>query len=105
MRTLASLPTDSHIGKGFYESALRPAWEMLAEHLAGLMTMGRLREADPWVAAMHWKGLHEGELLEKRLIGAIGHPDPKDVKRIATQAADAFLRIYAADDAEPNTKH
>ena len=100
-RTLAGLPTGSTIGKEFYETILRPAWETLAEHFAGLMEAGRLRKADPWTAAMHWKGLHEGDLLERRLIGAISHPDPKEVKRFANLATDAFLRIYGLDEAEP----
>jgi len=52
---------------------------------------------------MHWKGLHEGELLEPRLIGAISRTDPKDVKRVATLAADAFLAIYGIAEAEPAT--
>lgn len=100
MRTLASLPAGSVMGKEFYQTVLRPAWESLADHFAALMEAGRLRRADPWTAAMQWKGLHEGELLEKRLIGAISHADPKEVKRIAAEAADAFLRIYGLDEAE-----
>ena len=103
LRTLAGLPTDSTIGRDFYERVLRPAWETLAEHIDGLMKSGRLKAADPWVAAMHWKGLHEGELLEPRLIGAISRTDPKDVKRVATLAADAFLAIYGIAEAEPAT--
>ncbi|HMI18960.1 MAG TPA: TetR/AcrR family transcriptional regulator [Sphingomonas sp.] len=100
LRTLASLPGQSPLGKEFYDTVLGPAWEVLADHFAALMESGHLRKADPWVAAMHWKGLQEGEFLEKRLIGAISHPDPKDVKRVATLAADAFLRIYASGQAE-----
>ncbi|HWI84941.1 MAG TPA: TetR/AcrR family transcriptional regulator C-terminal domain-containing protein, partial [Sphingomonas sp.] len=100
LRTLAGLPTESTMGRDFYQTVLRPAWEMLSEHFDTLMKNGHLREADPWVAAMHWKGLHEGELLEKRLIGAISHPDPREVKRVAAQAADAFLRIYSVEPAE-----
>ncbi len=99
MRTLASLPAESTMGKEFYETVLRPAWELLAEHFAGLMKAGRLRSADPWVAAMHWKGLNEGELLETRVLGAASRPDPKVVKKLATLAADAFLRIYEPEPA------
>jgi len=98
IRTLAGLPAGSAIGKDFYETTLRPAWGLLADHFMALMKAGRLREADPWTAAMHWKGLHEGELLEKCLIGAISRPDPKQVKNIAIQAADAFLRIYGIEE-------
>jgi len=101
IRTLASLPAGSTMGKEFYDTVLSPAWRTLADHFAALMEAGQLREADAWTAAMHWKGLHEGELLEKRLIGAMSHPDPKEVKRIAAEAVDAFLRIYAVGEGDP----
>jgi AcrR family transcriptional regulator len=104
MRTLASLPVESTMGKEFYETVLRPAWELLAEHFAGLMNAGRLRSADPWVAAMHWKGLNEGELLETRVLGATSRPDPKVVKKLATLAADAFLRIYEPEPANVDSQ-
>ena len=97
IRTVATQPADSTIGKEFYATILRPAWELLASHFEALMEDGRLRPADPWTAAMHWKGLTEGELFEKRLLGAIRKPDRKEVRNVATLAADAFLRIYGSD--------
>lgn len=97
MRTLASLPADSMMGKDFYEATVQPAWKLLSNHFAGLMEAGRLRRADPWVAAMQWKGLNEGDLLERRLVGAMSHPDPNELKKLATLAADAFLRIYETE--------
>jgi len=102
VRTLASLPAGSTIGQEFYETILEPAWKVLAEHFGALMQSGRLRAADPWIAAMHWKGLHDGELFEKRLIGASRRPDPKEVKRVATLAADAFLKIYGPEKTAPD---
>jgi len=100
MRTLASLPVDSNIGRDFYATSLKPAWELLAQRLLSLMNSGRLKYADPWVAAMHWKGLNEGELLERRLLGASSIPDAKEIARVARLAADAFIRIYGLDQDE-----
>lgn len=97
VRTLANLPRDSDMGSEFYTTVLMPAWELLASRFSNLMEEGRLRRTDPWVAAMHWKGLNEGELLEPRLIGAMPVPEAKEVKRVATQATDAFLRIYGPE--------
>lgn len=94
IRTVANQPDESTIGRDFYEGVLRPAWERLAASFATLMDQGRLRRADPWTAAMHWKGLNEGETLEKRLLGASRGPDAAEIERVATLAADAFLRIY-----------
>jgi hypothetical protein len=66
------------------------------------MDEGRLRQADAWTAAMHFKGLNDGELFEKRLLGAITEADPAEVQKIATAAAEAFLRIYEPDQADGN---
>ena len=94
IRTVANQPDDSTIGRDFYEKVLLPAWGRLATSFESLMEQGRLRRADPWTAAMHWKGLNEGETLEKRLLGASRGPDAAEIERVATLAADAFLRIY-----------
>ena len=39
---------------------LRPAWQRLADRFATMMKEGRLKFADPWITAMHWKGLTDG---------------------------------------------
>ena len=97
LRILANQPEEAGLGAEYYTTSLKLAWERFAERLAGLMDQGRLRRADPWTAAMHWKGLHEGELLEKRMLGATAGDDAGEVEKIANAAADAFLRIYAPD--------
>lgn len=99
IRIVANQPAGSTIGRDFYANALRPAWQLLADHFETLMDKGRLRRADPWTATMLWKGLSEGELLEKRLLGASHGPEPDEIERAATLAADAFLRIYGAPEA------
>ncbi|MFZ5748750.1 MAG: TetR/AcrR family transcriptional regulator [Pseudomonadota bacterium] len=96
-RILSTQPEEAGLGALFYAETLDPAWHSFAKRIEALMDKGRLRRADPWVAAMHWKGLNEGELLEKRLLGAITEIDPVKVRRVATDAADAFLRIYAPE--------
>jgi AcrR family transcriptional regulator len=103
LRTIASLPQESGFGADFYAEVLRPAWQQFSQQLAGLMAEGRLREADPWVAAMHWKGLNEGELFEKRLLGAMTALDSVEIGDVAARAADAFLRIYGPDAADADT--
>jgi len=59
------------------------------------MDAGELRRADPWIAAMHWKGPCEWDMFDQRLLGAISEGDPDDIRQAATLAADAFLTIYA----------
>jgi len=107
MRMMANQPEDSTMAKVFYERALRPAWLRLTDRISTLMDQGLLQHADPWVATMHWKGLNEWDLLDKRLLGITKHTDPVDIERAATLAADAFLKLYGVEQpaqrADPGT--
>ncbi|HEX6742540.1 MAG TPA: TetR/AcrR family transcriptional regulator [Sphingomicrobium sp.] len=94
VRMVSNQPAESNIGKNFYETVLRPAWQRLADRMEIMMDEGILKRGDPWITAMHWKGLCEWDMFEKRLLGAIPGPDPKEVETAATAAADAFLELY-----------
>ena len=93
VRMVSTQPAGSEIGKNFYETVLRPAWQRLADRFEMMMDDGILKRADPWVTAMHWKGLNEWDFFEKRLLGAMPGP-PDNVHQVATLAADAFLQVY-----------
>lgn len=97
LRTVANQPAEPPIGKEFYANVLKPAWEQLAGQFRSWMERGQLLDADPWTAAMHWKGLAEAGLFERRLLGAIPAPRPAEINRQATLAADAFLKIYGVE--------
>ena len=97
VRMVSSQPKSSGIGKIFYDNVLYPAWRRFADRLESLMDAGQLRRADPWIAAMHWKGLCEWDLFDQRLLGAIADGDPKDIDKAATLAADAFLTLYGPE--------
>lgn len=92
IRTVANQP----IAREFYEDVLRPAWQRLADRFATMMKEGRLKFADPWITAMHWKGLNEWDMLEKHLLCARADANQNDVVTAATAAADAFLKVYAS---------
>jgi AcrR family transcriptional regulator len=98
IRCIANQPPCSTMGKEFYEGAIRPAFEKMARKFGELMDLGRLKRADPWVALMHWKGLNDWDLFERRLLGAISGPEDVDIKKVATLAADAFLKLYGPDE-------
>lgn len=91
IRTVANQP----IAQEFYDSVLRPAWQRLADRFATMMKEGRLKFADPWITAMHWKGLNEWDTLEKHLLCAQAGANQNEVVTAATAAADAFLKVYA----------
>jgi AcrR family transcriptional regulator len=97
IRIVATQPPESTIGEEFYQSTLCVAWKRVADAFKALMVEGKLRRADPWLAAMHFKGLALQDLLERQLLNA-GSANPKEVEASAKQAADAFLRIYGKDD-------
>ena len=97
VRMVSSQPEQSGVGKVFYDNVLYPAWRRLANRFEMLMDEGELIRADPWIAAMHWKGLCEWDLFDQRLLGAISEGDPKEIHKAATLAADAFLKIYGAE--------
>ena len=97
IRAIVNQPPCSKMGKEFYESVIRPAFEDMAERFQQLMDQGRLKRADPWVALMHWKGLNDWDLFERRIMGAISGPEDVDVEKVATLAADAFLELYGPE--------
>lgn len=96
IRMVATQPEGSTIGKDFYENVLRPAWQRLASRFEMMMDEGILKRADPWVAAMHWKGLNEWDFFERRLLGAMPGP-PDNIAEVSELAADAFLEIYGTN--------
>lgn len=94
VRIVSAQPEDSGIGKIFYDTVLGPAWQRLADRFQLLMDEGRLKRADPWIAAMQWKGLVEGDMFDRRLLGAIRKGDPDEIRRHAAAGAEAFLTLY-----------
>lgn len=97
LRIVATQPAELGLGADFYRDVLCAAWKRLADAFKTLMTDGKLRRADPWLAAMHFKGLVLQDLLERHLLGATGTYDPTEASAAARQGADAFLRIYGVD--------
>jgi hypothetical protein len=104
VRIVATQPADSNIGEEFYQNVLCRAWKRVADAFKTLMGQGKLRRADPWLAAMHFKGLVLQDLLERQLLGAARSIDPKEIEVAAKHAADAFLRIYGSEEPAPKRK-
>lgn len=100
MRIVATQPAESGIGEDFYRNILCAAWKRVADAFKELMAEGKLRRADPWLAAMHFKGLVLQDLLERLLLNAVKQVDPKEVQAAARHAADAFLGIYGPGESK-----
>lgn len=104
IRTVATQPAELGIGEAFYRDVLCMAWKRVADAFKALMDEGKLRRADPWLAAMHFKGLMLQDLLERQLLGAAVTVDPEEIGAAARQAADAFLMIYGPPESVSGAK-
>ena len=101
MRIVATQPADTRIGEDFYQNILCVAWKRVADAFKALMVEGKLRRADPWLAAMHFRGLMLQDLLERQLLNAAKRVDPKEVEAAVKHGVDAFLRIYGNEEPKP----
>ena len=101
IRNVATQPAESGIGEDFYQNILCAAWKRVADAFKELMDRGELVRADPWLAAMHFKGLALQDLLERQLLNAAKRTNAKEVEAAAKHAADAFLKIYGPEAAKP----
>jgi hypothetical protein len=66
----------------------------IASFLEQGMTDGHLRRADPWIAAMHLRGLVESEYVERLIVGDVVTITPKMIRDAALRALDVFWRAY-----------
>ena len=101
MRIVATQPAETRIGEDFYQNILCVAWKRVADAFKALMVEGKLRRADPWLAAMHFRGLMLQDLLERQLLNAAKRVDPKEVEAAVKHGVDAFLRIYGNEEPKP----
>ena len=104
IRNVSTQPAESGIGDDFYRNILCVAWKRVADAFKALTAEGKLRRSDPWLAAMHFKGLVLQDLLERQLLNAANRADPKEIRAAAKHAADAFLKIYGAEAARPKKR-
>jgi AcrR family transcriptional regulator len=98
IRMVANQPAGSTMGKDFYENIIQPAFERLAGKFKALSDQGKLKRTDPKLMMLHWKGLCDWDFFERRLLGVIDGPEPKQIKVAAVAAADAFLKLYGPDN-------
>jgi len=71
-----------------------PHWRRFAKVLEHEMAVENLRKADPYLTGIHFRGLVEADVLERRLHGE--RLVTKDqIKAAVEQGVEAFLRAYA----------
>ena len=101
-RMVSGQSGESDIGQHFWNKILKPAWMLMCTKMQEYMDEGRLRQADPWIASMHFKGLLESDLVERRLLGDIRGPEAELVADRVAKAVEVFLHYYGLQDARPH---
>jgi AcrR family transcriptional regulator len=94
-RMVGAQPIESGIGKAFFQDGLMARRRRMADFLKEAMDRGELRQADPWTAINHLKGMAEADLLEGAMLSAELPAGEARRKKAAHDAVDAFLRAYA----------
>lgn len=82
------------MSKIFFELAPRNTRGLMANFLAGAMTRGQLRTADPNDAARALMSLCMAGTHQQLLMSQIKEPDPAQIERDAAFAVDIFMRAY-----------
>ncbi|QBE66777.1 TetR/AcrR family transcriptional regulator [Pseudoduganella lutea] len=85
-------------GKHFYEAGPRTGWTIIQKFLEHHTQAGTILPCDGWVAAMHLKGLLQGELLERAMFGE-QITAVRAIHQVADRAIEVFLRAYGAPGA------
>jgi len=90
--------TRSDFGLMFYARSRKQGEAVVVDFLKRAMDAGRLRQADPSVAAAHLSGLLGAELEEMFYYAEIPALDPLHLDRIATSAVTVFMAAYGPGD-------
>ncbi len=84
----------SDLGRLCFTRGPKRSQEEVSKFLAGAMTQGRLRQADPLVATLHLRGLLEAELLDRFFFQVDDSVSKKEIKAITERAIGVFMAAY-----------
>lgn len=93
-RALIGEADHSDLGEVLRVRFVTPQWREFAAALGGEMQAGALRPAEPYVAAMHFRGLIEADLVERRLHGDASIT-PEEIEAAVEAGVEVFLRAYS----------
>jgi AcrR family transcriptional regulator len=93
-RLVVSEAGRSELGKKCYEIGPERSMAAVADYLARAMDQGKLRRADPRIAALHFKGLLEAEWIDPYMFQTLADPAPAELAASAARAVDVFMAAY-----------
>lgn len=82
------------LGRQFYQARQRIAVRRVTEWLSQDMGAGRLKRADPLMAAEQFLNLCETELFRRRLCNIIQEPTPAEIETQVARAVATFMDAY-----------
>ena len=83
------------LGRAFYERGPAVSRRSLIAWLERQMAAGKLRSADPGLAAEQFMGLLRTHLQMRALLGIDPGPTEDEIRTTAQAAVDTFMRAYA----------
>ncbi len=84
----------SELGRICFERGRMKAEDEISRYLLSAMESGKLRNANPLVAARHLLGLLESEVLEIFLLRIQENISKKQIDEVVERAIDVFMRAY-----------
>lgn len=87
------------IGRLVYEREVLRSQKLVADFLLSAMEKGRLRRADPYLAARQLHSLLEAELIEPFLFQLLGEVGAEEIKNITARALEVFMAAYGRESA------
>lgn len=82
------------VGAMYFRLGAERGVTRLTEVFAEAMSDGRMKSADPAVAAQHFISLCTAEVMKKSLFGVESRPTPEGVARIVDNGLQVFCRYY-----------
>jgi AcrR family transcriptional regulator len=99
-RLVVSEAGRSELGKQCYALGPVASLAAIAAFLGQAMEKGKLRKADPQVAAAHLKGLLESEWIDPFMFQTIAEPGVPELEASASRAVAVFMAAYGPLDAQ-----
>lgn len=79
----------------FFENGPKRTVAGITEVMARCIDSGKIDNCDAELAALHFKAICAGDLIENLMWGTVEQPTKKELTRLAKEAAQAFLEGYA----------
>lgn len=98
---IAAAAANSGVGRLFYENGPGKGLEHMAQYFGNVMQAGQLRQADPKLAAAHFRALVESEMEEASLLNARPPLSDEEIRDFTARAVDVFIRAYGPEAPAP----